>query len=80
MDYENLKKKLEEVILCFGDALDSRVVVGPGELTLLPGHVREWGHHGGLQGVRSFIVGPVEDPLTGPTKNNWPGGAGGANH
>ena len=42
----------------------------PGERTLLPGYVPEWGHHGGLWGVRSVIVGPVEDPLAGFPKNN----------
>ena len=40
-----------------GDALDpsSGAVGGLGERTLLPEHLREWGHHG----VRSVIVGPV---------------------
>ena len=42
-----------------GDALDpsSRAVGGLGERTLLPEHLRERGHHG----VRSVIVGPVDD-------------------
>ena len=39
---------------CLRDVLDSRTVVGPGERTLLPGHVREWGHHGGLQESEVF--------------------------
>ena len=52
--------------LCYRDALDSRAVVGPGERTLPAGHVSEQGHHGGLQGVQSVMVGPVEDPFTGP--------------
>ena len=42
------KKKLDEATLCLRDLLDSRAVVGLGERTLLPGHVLEWGHHGGL--------------------------------
>ena len=43
----------------FGDVLDSDAVVGLGELTLLlaPKAVREWGH----QGVRSVMVGSVDD-------------------
>ena len=57
--------------------LDSRVVVGLGERTLLPGHVREWGHHGGLQGVRSVLVGPVDDSFAGFQKNSL-GVAGGS--
>ena len=39
---------MDEATLCLGDVLDSRAVVGPGERTLLPGPVREWGHLGGL--------------------------------
>ena len=35
--------------------------------SLLPGHVRKPGHHGGLQGVQSVIVDPVEDLLTSGT-------------
>ena len=44
-----------------GDVLNSRGVVGPGERSLLPGHVRELGYHGGLQGDQSNIAGPVDD-------------------
>ena len=66
--------------------LDSRAVAGLGERNLFPGHVREWGHHVGLQGVRSVIVitkitilsmvivGPVDDSLAGVHKNNSLGG------
>ena len=42
---------MDEATLCLGDVLDSRAVVGPGERTFLPGHVRELGHHVGIQGV-----------------------------
>ena len=56
---------------------DSRAVVGLGERTLLPGHVREWGLHGGLQGVRSVLVAPVDDSFAGFQKNNSLGGCRG---
>ena len=56
---------MDEATLCFGDVLNYRVVVGLGECILLPGHVREWGHHVGLQGVRSVLVGPVDDSFAG---------------
>ena len=52
----------DEARLCFGDALASRAVVGRGERTLLPGHVHERGHHGGLQGVPSVLVSTVYNP------------------
>ena len=52
---------MDEATLCLGDVLDSRAVVGPGERTLLPGHVREWGNHVDLQEVQSVLVGPVDD-------------------
>ena len=42
-------------------AINSRAIVGPGERSLLPGHVRELGYHGGLQGDQSNIAGPVDD-------------------
>ena len=45
---------MDEATLCLGDMLDSRAVVGPGEYTLLPGHVREYGHYGGLQESEVF--------------------------
>ena len=45
---------MDGATLCLGDVLDSRAVVGPGERTLLPGHVREWGNHGGLQESEVF--------------------------
>ena len=50
-----------------GDALDpsSRAVGGLGERTLLPEHLRERGHHG----VRSVILGPVDDSFAGFQKN-----------
>ena len=44
-----------------------RAVVGPSERTLLPGHGHKWGHHGGLQGVRSVMVHPVDDRLPSAT-------------
>ena len=44
--------------------------MGLDERTLLPGHVREWGHHGGLQGVRSILVGPVDFSFAVFQKNN----------
>ena len=56
---------MDEATLCLGDVLDSRVVVRPGERTLLPGHVREWGYHGGLHGVQSVLVGPVDCSFAG---------------
>ena len=56
-------KKFDEATLGFWDALDSRAVVGPGECTFLPGHVREPGHLGGLQGIQSVMGGPIDDPL-----------------
>ena len=34
------------------------------ERSLPPGHVRELCHHGGLWGVQSVMVGPVDDPLS----------------
>ena len=37
------KSVRKEVTPCLGEVLDSRVVVGLGERTLLPGHVRETG-------------------------------------
>ena len=43
--------------------LDSSVIVGSGQRTLLPGHAREPGHHGGLQGVQSVMVVPDDGPL-----------------
>ena len=49
--------------------------MGPGERTLLPGHVCEWGHHVGLQGVRSVLVGPVDDSFAGFQNYNGLGGA-----
>ena len=42
--------------LRLGEVLDSNVVVGLGERNLPPGQVREWVHHGGLQGGRSVLV------------------------
>ena len=57
--------------------LDSRVVVGLGKHTLLPGHVREFGHHGGLQGVRSVLVAPVDDSFAGFQKKYSLGGCRG---
>ena len=33
-------------------------------------NVREPGHHGGLQGVKSVMVGPIEGPFT-VSKKNW---------
>ena len=56
---------MDEAPLCLGDVLNSRVVVRPGERTLLPGHVSEWGHYGGLQVVRSVLVGPVDCSFAG---------------
>ena len=64
------RKKLDEATLRLGDVLDSRAIVGLGERNLLPGHVRELGHHVGLQGVRSVLVCPVDDSLAGFPKNN----------
>ena len=53
--YRRRCKNVDEATICFGDALDSRAVVGPGgERSLLPGH------------VRSVMVVPVEDPFTCP--------------
>merc|ERR1711860_222335 len=69
--------KIDEATLCFGDTLDYSVVVGLGERTLLPGHVREWGIHGGLQGVQSVLVAPVDDSFAGFQKNNSLGGCRG---
>ena len=40
--------------------LDSVVVAGAGAR-----HLREHGHHGGLQGVQSVVGGPVDCPLAG---------------
>ena len=50
--------------------LDLRAVVGPGKRTLLLGYVREWGQQGDLQGVKSFMGGPVEDPFIDSTKKS----------
>ena len=47
------------------EVLISRTVVDVGERNLLTEHVREWGHHIGLQGVRSVLVGPFDDSLAG---------------
>ena len=33
-------------------------------------NVREPGHHGGLKGVQSVMVGPIEGPFT-VSKKNW---------
>ena len=63
-------KKLDEATPCLGDTLEYSVVVGLGERTLLPGHVREWGLHGGLQGAQSVEVAPVDDSFAGFQKNN----------
>ena len=71
-------KEIDEATLCFGDPLDYSVVVGLGERTLLPGHVREWGLHGGLQGVRSVLMAPVDDSFAGFQKNNSLGGCRGS--
>ena len=54
-----MKNFFYEALLRLGEMLDSRGVVGLGARNLLPGHVREWGHHVGLKGVRSNLVGPV---------------------
>ena len=59
--YKRNEEKIDEATLCFGDVLNSRGVVGPGERSVLPGHVRELGYHGGPQGVQSNIVGPFDD-------------------
>ena len=53
------------------------MVVGLGERNLLPGHVREWGHHGGLQGDRGALMAPVDDSFAGFQKNNSLGGCRG---
>ena len=37
-------------------------------------NVRDPGHHGGLQGVRSVLVAPVDDSFAGFQKNNSVGG------
>ena len=34
-----------------------------------------WGHHGGLQGVQSVMVGTIDDPLPGFKKIIFQGGA-----
>ena len=66
-----MKKILfDKVTLRLGEVLDSWVVVGLGERNLLPGHVREWGHHV----VRYVLVGPVDDSFEGSQKNNSLGG------
>ena len=51
--------------------------MGLGERNLLPVHVHEWGHHVGLQGVQSVLLGPVDDSLAGFQKNNSQGGSRG---
>ena len=56
-------RKIDKTTLCLGDVLDSRAVVGRGERTLVPGHVRKAGHYVGLQGVQSVLVGPFDDSL-----------------
>ena len=70
--------KIDEATLCFGDTLDYSVVVGLGDRNLLPGHVEEWGLHGGLQGVRSVLVATVDDSFAGFQKNNSLGGCRGS--
>ena len=35
--------------------------------SVLSGHVREWGHHVGLQGVQSVIMVAGDDPLPSAT-------------
>ena len=57
--------------------LDSIAVVGLGERNILPGYVREWGHHVGLQGVRSVMMGLVDDSLASFQKIIVYGVAGG---
>ena len=37
--------------------------------------LRKWGHHGGLQGVQSVMVGPVQNPFTAAPKSNSQGGS-----
>ena len=67
------KNKSDEIALYFGDALDSRAVVGTGKPTLIPGHVCEWGHHGGLWKCYGGTC-----PSTGPTKTKVQGVSGGS--
>ena len=43
------------------------MVVLAGKRILLPGFVREPGHHGVLQGVKIIMVVPVDDPRTSAT-------------
>mgnify|MGYP001366081875 CR=1 FL=1 len=51
--------------------------IGSGSSTISQQHiwlpeglnVRELGHHGGLQGVKSVMVGPIEGPFTVYKKN-----------
>ena len=47
-----MKEKTNKANPCFGNAHDSKAVVGLGERTLLPRHVREYCYHEGLQGVK----------------------------
>ena len=66
---EDEKENFDEDTIWNVDTLNSISVVGPGERTLLPGHVGEPGHHGGLKGVGSVMIGPVDDPL--PSTTPW---------
>ena len=41
--------------------------MGADERTLVPGYVREPGHHGGLLGDQYVMVGHIDDPLAQAT-------------
>ena len=60
---------MDKAAFCVDDTLYSIGLLGGGERTLIPGYVREPGHHGGLQGVQSVLVRPVYDPL--PSASPW---------
>ena len=60
---ENEKSEFDEAALCVDDTMDPGWLVGAGDHTFLPGYCRQLGHHGGLQGVKSGLVGPADDRL-----------------
>ena len=63
-----MTRLFKEGALSLDNLLDPGAEVGAGARHLLPGHVGEPGHNGGLQGVQSVVGSPVDGPFTGPQK------------
>ena len=61
-----MTKLFKEGALSLDNLLYPGAEAGAGPRHLLPGHVCEPVHDGGLQGVQSVVTSPVDGPFTGP--------------